>query len=49
MEKLTVCIKTTYLGMESEIYKQQEDLAMGSPLSPVFANVYMEPAHWSVG
>ena len=26
----------------SNIYRQEEGLAMGSPLSPVLANIYME-------
>ena len=39
---LTFCMKTTYFGMGSDIYRQEEELAMGSPLSPVLANIYME-------
>ena len=35
MEMLTFCVETTYFGMGSDIYKQEEGLAMGSPLSPV--------------
>ena len=42
MEMLTFCVETTYFGMGSDIYRQEEGLAMGSPLSPVLANVYME-------
>ena len=41
MEMLTFCVETTYFAMGSDIY-QQEGLAMGSPLSPVLANIYME-------
>ena len=41
MKMLTLCVKTTYFKMESDIYWQKE-LATGSPLSPVFANVYKE-------
>ena len=33
--------KQPYFGMESDIYRQEE-LAMGSPLSPLLANVYIE-------
>ena len=42
MEMLTFCVETTYFGMGSDIYRQQEGLAIGSPLSPVLANIYME-------
>ena len=42
MEMLTFCVETTYFGVGSDIYRQEEGLAMGSPLSPVLANIYME-------
>ena len=42
MEMLTLCVETIYFGMGSDIYRQEEELAMGSPLSPVLANTYME-------
>ena len=42
MEMLTFCMETTYFGMGSDIYRQEEGLAMGSPLSPVLANIYVE-------
>ena len=42
MEMLTFCAETTYFGMGSDIYRQEVGLAMGSPLSPVLANIYME-------
>ena len=41
MEMLTFCEETTYFGMASDIY-QEEWLAMGSPWSPVLANIYVE-------
>ena len=41
MEMLTFCVETTYFGMGSDIY-WQEGRAMGLPLSPVLANIYME-------
>ena len=41
MEMLTFCVETSYFGMTSDKY-WQEVLAMGSPLSPVLANIYME-------
>ena len=42
MEMLTFCVETTYFGMRSDMYWQEEGLAMGLPLSPVLANIYME-------
>ena len=42
IEMLTFCVETTYFGMGSDIYRQEEGLAMGSPLSPVLANKYVE-------
>ena len=41
MEMLTFCVETTYFEMGSDIYRQ-EGLAMGSLLSWVLANIYME-------
>ena len=40
MEMFTFCVETTYFRMGSYIYWQEE--SMGSPLSPVLANLYME-------
>ena len=40
MEMLTFCVETTYFGMGSDM--EEEGLAMGSPLSPVLANIYMK-------
>ena len=42
MEMLTFYVETTYFVMGSNIYRQEEGLAMGSPLSLVLANIYME-------
>ena len=42
MEMLTFFVETTYFGKGSDIYCQEEGLAMGSPLSPLLANIYME-------
>ena len=41
MEMLTFCVETTYFKMGSNIY-QEEGLAMGSPLSPVLAIIYID-------
>ena len=38
----TFCVETIYFGMRSDIYLQEEGLAMGSAVSPVLANIYME-------
>ena len=32
----------TYFGMGSDIYRQEERMAMVSPLSPVLAKIYMK-------
>ena len=45
MEMLTFCVETTYFGMGSNIYQQEEGLAMGSPLSPVLANIIIMSCH----
>ena len=42
MEMLTFCVKTTKFAKWSDLYPQEEGLAMGLPLSPVLANIYME-------
>ena len=42
IEMLTFCVETTYLEMGSDIYRQELGLALGSPLSPVLANINME-------
>ena len=42
MKMLTFCVETTYFGMGSDIYRQDERLAIGSPLSPVLTNIWME-------
>ena len=41
-EMLTFCVETTNFGMGSDLFRQEEGLAMSSPLSPVLANIYME-------
>ena len=42
MEMLTFCVETTDFGVGFDIYQQEERLAMGSQLSPVLVNIYME-------
>lgn len=36
------CLTTTYFAWDSKFYEQTEGVAMGSPLSPVVANFFME-------
>ena len=38
----SLCLKCTYFKFNGEFYKQIHGAAMGSPLSPVIANLYME-------
>ena len=42
MELLTLCITTTAFQLNDSYYQQIDGMAMGSPLSPVMANIYME-------
>ena len=35
-------MKTTYFGMASDVYQQEERLAMDSPLPSVLVNIYMK-------
>ncbi len=42
IELLTFCLKTTYFVFNGEFYQQKEGAAMGSPVSPIVANLYME-------
>ena len=39
---LDLCIRTTYFIYGGEYYQQKDGAAMGSPVSPVVANIYME-------
>ena len=39
---LEFCITSTYFSFQGKFYEQVEGAAMGSPLSPVVANLYME-------
>jgi hypothetical protein len=42
MELLKLCTESNYFELEGQIYRQDEGMAMGSPLSPIFANIFME-------
>ena len=39
---LEFCLKNTYFSFQGQFYKQVEGAAMGSPVSPIVANLYME-------
>ena len=39
---LEFCVKNTYFSFQDQFYEQVEGAAMGSPLSPIVANLYME-------
>lgn len=42
MELLTICIKTTYFQLNDKFFQQNFGMAMGSPLSPIISNIFME-------
>jgi hypothetical protein len=37
-----ICIKSTYFSFYGDIYEQFEGVSMGSPLSPIVVNIYMD-------
>ncbi|XP_072051644.1 uncharacterized protein [Amphiura filiformis] len=39
---LELCLNSTYFVFEGKFYKQNHGCAMGSPVSPIVANLYME-------
>lgn len=39
---LDMCLKTTYFQFNNNFYRQKHGCAMGSPVSPIVANLYME-------
>ena len=39
---LEFCLKNTYFSFQGQFYEQGEGAAMGSPVSPIVANLYME-------
>ena len=42
MELLGFCLHNTYFSFQNKFYEQFEGAAMGSPISPIVANLYME-------
>ena len=41
-ELLGFCLHSTYFLFQGKYYKQVEEVAMGSPVSPIKAKIYME-------
>ena len=39
---LSFCLKSGYFSFNNEFYKQIDGIAMGSPISPIIANIVME-------
>ena len=39
---LELCLRTTYFKFQGSYYEQRDGAVMGSPVSPVVANIYME-------
>ena len=39
---LDLCLRTTYFLYKGEYYQQKDGAVMGSPVSPVVANIYIE-------
>ena len=39
---LEFCLKNAYFIFQDRFYEQIEGAAMGSPISPIIANLYME-------
>ncbi|MES9973314.1 MAG: reverse transcriptase domain-containing protein, partial [Candidatus Thiodiazotropha sp.] len=42
VEGIALCLNASYFRYDTAIYSQEQGLAMGSPISPVLANIYME-------
>ena len=42
IQLLEFCLKNTLISFQGQFYKQVEDAAMGCPVNPIVANLYME-------
>ena len=42
IDLLGFCLNNTYFSFQNEFYEQVEGAAMGSPVSPIVANLYIE-------
>jgi len=38
---LTLAVKSSYFSFDNTIYRQLDGVSMGSPLGPVFANIFL--------
>ena len=39
---MELCVRSTYFSFQNQFYKQKDGTAMGSPLSSIIANLFME-------
>ena len=39
---LEICLNTTYFTFQGKMYEQVKEAALGSPISPIMANLFME-------
>jgi hypothetical protein len=42
LELLEVCLKTIYFQVNDKFFQQKDGMAMGSSLSPIVSNIFME-------
>jgi hypothetical protein len=42
MELLEVCVRTTIFQVDDRFFQQKDVMAMGSCLSPIVSNIFME-------
>ena len=45
VELTKLCLTSTYFKFQGKFYEQKEGQAMGSPLSPITSNIFMEHFH----
>ena len=42
MDPLSICLHSTYFAFEGQVYQHRKGTAIGCPLSPVVANIFMD-------
>ena len=42
VDLLELCLKSSYFSFKGKIYEQTHGVVMGSPISPIIANIFME-------